>query len=189
MIKPIHITITGDLGSGKSTIAKLLCDTLHFQYFSTGNIQRELSQKEGINTLEMNYLAEKNEAIDKYIDNLTAEINNETTAYVLDSRMAWHFIQKSFKIYLTVDVEEAAKRIMQDKTRSSEPTAIDILEKIHNLNERKSAERKRFLAKYNVDYFDRNNYDLVYDTTQKSTEEIVKEIILRYQNFVNNAQA
>ena len=97
MSKPTHITITGDLGSGKSTIAKLLCEKLDFKYFSTGNIQRELSKKEGLNTLEMNYLAEKNEEIDKYIDNLTSAINNETTAHVLDSRMAWHFIENSFK--------------------------------------------------------------------------------------------
>jgi len=179
----MHITITGDLGSGKSSVAKMLCEKLNFKYFSTGNVQRELSKKQGLDTLQMNYLAEKNAEIDKYIDDLTKNINTENKNYILDSRMAWFFIEKSFKIYLTVKVEVAAARVMADKERNSEPSAHDLQEKIDNLNERKIAERKRFNKKYDVDYLDLNNYDLVLDTSFKTIEEVVEIIIDKYKNF------
>ena len=41
----MHITITGRLGSGKSTVAKLLVEKHGYTYYSTGNIMRELAQK------------------------------------------------------------------------------------------------------------------------------------------------
>src|ERR1051325_4407656 len=117
------ISITGDLGSGKSSVAKELCKFLGYEYFSTGNIQRELARTKGMDTLEMNYYAEKNKGIDKLIDNNLIQINKENKSYVLDSRLAWHFVKDSFKIYLTVLPEIAAKRVLADTLRKNEPAA------------------------------------------------------------------
>ena len=39
----MHITITGRLGSGKSTVAKLIVENHGYTYYSTGNIMRELA--------------------------------------------------------------------------------------------------------------------------------------------------
>ncbi|MCX8480689.1 MAG: cytidylate kinase family protein, partial [Sediminibacterium sp.] len=65
----MHITITGDLGSGKTTVAKKLCEILHYTYFSTGKIQREIAAQRKTNTLNLNYIAENDSSIDEYIDN------------------------------------------------------------------------------------------------------------------------
>ena len=40
----MHITITGNLGSGKSTIAKYIRDEYGFEIYSTGTIQRKLAK-------------------------------------------------------------------------------------------------------------------------------------------------
>ncbi|MBO5847261.1 MAG: (d)CMP kinase, partial [Bacteroidales bacterium] len=53
-----HISITGDLGSGKSSVAKILCQDLGFEYFSTGSLQRKLAAEKGMNTLDMNKFSE-----------------------------------------------------------------------------------------------------------------------------------
>ena len=171
MVK-LDITITGDLGSGKSTVANALCKMLNFKYFSTGGIQRQIGKEQGMNTLELNYFAEKNLDIDKYIDDFVIRLNDEEESFVIDSRMAWHFIRNSFKIYLTVNPIVAAKRVMADCHRDSEQVMEDIYEKSLNLLERRAAEDKRFKSIYGVDCGNLNNYDLVVDTTNATVEEI-----------------
>ena len=50
----MHLTLTGDLGSGKSTVAKLLLERLGLTYYSTGSILRKMAEENGISILEMN---------------------------------------------------------------------------------------------------------------------------------------
>jgi len=186
MVK-LDITITGDLGSGKSTVAKALCQILNFKYFSTGGIQRQIGREQGMNTLELNYFAEKNLDIDKYIDDFVIRLNDEEESFAIDSRMAWHFIRNSFKIYLTVNPIVAAKRVMADCHRDSEQVMENVYEKSLNLLERRAAEDKRFKSIYGVDCGDLNNYDLVVDTTNSSVEEISKLIVRQFTAFSDKA--
>ena len=39
------ISLTGDLGSGKSTVSNLLIERLNYDYIYTGKIQREIAKK------------------------------------------------------------------------------------------------------------------------------------------------
>ena len=48
----MHITITGNLGSGKSTICKLLNEKYQFEIYSTRS--RELARQMNMTTLELN---------------------------------------------------------------------------------------------------------------------------------------
>lgn len=187
MIK-LDITITGDLGSGKSSVAKALCKMLDFKYFSTGGIQRQIGKEHGMNTLELNYFSEKNLDIDKYIDDFVIRLNDEEDSFAIDSRMAWHFIRNSFKIYLTVNPIVAAKRVIADNQRDSEPIVEDIYEKSLNLLERRSAEDKRFKSIYGVDCGNLNNYDLVIDTTHSSVQEIATLIFQLFTAFSDKSK-
>lgn len=180
------ITITGDLGSGKSSVAKVLCQLLDFEYYSTGKIQRELGLEKGMNTLELNYYSENNEEIDTLIDNKLIELNSSKYRHVFDSRMAWHFIKKSFKIYLTVHPLIAAKRVIEDFARTGEPNANTIEEKANNLIERRSVEDRRFKYKYGVDCSNLNNYDVIIDTSKTSINEIAKKLYNLYYSWLNN---
>lgn len=173
----IRLSITGDLGSGKSTIAKKLCKILNSEYYSTGKIQRELGQKKGMNTLEMNYYSETNDEIDEIIDKKLIELNRSKKNIIFDSRMAWYFIYNSFKIYLTTHPMIAALRVLDDKTRNTEPTTDSINEMANKLIERQLVENRRFNIKYNVDCSDYNNYDLIIDTSIATIDEITNKII------------
>jgi cytidylate kinase len=180
----MHITITGDLGSGKSTVAKELCRILGFTYLSTGQIQRNLAQEMGMDTLEFNHFTDQNLHIDDYIDNKVKEINNKKEPHVLDSRLAWHFVQSSFKIYLMALDEVAALRVLKDDTRIGEPASSDVSQKIKELRERRESENQRFASNYGIKPALFQDFDAVVDTSTAGIEEVTQLLIKLYKQFV-----
>jgi len=177
------ISIAGDLGSGKSTIAKRLAELLEYKYFSTGTLFRQLAAERGMDALQLNYLSETDKSIDKYIDdNLRAINEGSDFRYILDSRMAWHFIPKSFKIYATVEPKIAAQRVLNDKTRFNEPDAADLQERVDSLLERQNVENRRYKSMYGVDCDDLSNYDLVIDTSHHTVKELTAQILTAYNH-------
>lgn len=169
------ITITGDLGSGKSTVARKASELTGARRYSTGDAQRKLAQQRGISTLELNILAETDPSVDKEIDSVFKKLASENEDLIVDSRMAWHFLPESVKIRLTVSPEEAAERVYKDASRVSEgeTTLGDTYDK---LVERRESERRRFLKYYNVDIEDDNNFDFVIDTCAASPDDVASLI-------------
>lgn len=183
-----HISITGDLGSGKSSVAKIICQQHAFEYFSTGSLQRKLAAEKGMNTLDMNKFSESTKEVDDYIDNflrnIEAESDNIETPYILDSRLAWHFVPSSFKVFIKVKPEVAAQRVLADKVRSNEPDNKDLQSTIANLQARMQSECKRFKEYYDIDYRNEDNFDLVVDSSSLTAEEVAETIIRAYQNHL-----
>ena len=182
----MHISITGDLGSGKSSVAKVLCERLGYKYFSTGLIQRTLGLKNGMNTLEFNKYTDDNKEIDDYIDQHLKDINKSSDLYVLDSRLAWFFIEKSFKVYLLTFNQIAAHRIINDTKRIGEPNAADVNKKIEDSEERRNIENKRFEKNYGAKFDLLHNFDLVIDTSYATLEQVTKTILNAYEKWRQN---
>lgn len=172
----LKITITGDLGSGKSAVSKILCQKTGFPYVSTGQIQRQLAADMGMDTLEMNRRADWDPTIDERIDGIFIGLGKDENSYVVDSRLAWFFLPRSFKIYLQVDVQVAVRRILADPNRNSEQYKNEA-EAIEKIRARKQSENARFLKKYGADCANLHNFDLVLDTTQRAPEEVTALII------------
>lgn len=176
----MFITITGELGSGKSTIAKLLDQKHGFALYSTGSIQREIAKEKGITTLELNQQMSNdlNNIYDKMIDDKTVELseNNAGKNIVFDSRMAWHFVRKSLKVYVTVDPHVAADRVMK-AGRGQEEQYHSLEEATRSLLKRKQLEDSRFADMYHVNTTDFNNYDLILDSTSASPEQLAALIL------------
>ena len=170
------ITLTGDLGSGKSAVSSILCEKTGFEYLSTGRIQRKIAEDMGVDTLELNRLADTDPSIDERIDSVFISLAHDPKGYVVDSRMAWFFIPGSFKVYLQTDVRVAAQRIMNDPNRNREQYAGED-EAVDKILARKASENARFLSKYGADCADLNNFDLVIDTTNKTREEVAELIL------------
>ncbi len=173
----MKITITGDLGSGKSTIAKILSEELNLKYLSTGAIQREIAHRYNMTTLELNNLADTNKAIDQEIDDNLRALNDLDKDFVVDSRLGWFFIPSSIKLYFLIDIEVAAKRIMSDSTRINETTYATLQETMNAVMARKGSENKRFLKEYGADCADYKNFDLTLNTTELKTISIARFII------------
>ena len=176
------ISLTGDLGSGKSHLSRLLAETLGFRIVSTGFIQREIATKYGMSTLELNEYTQTHPEIDEEIDQRVTELQDAKESLIFDSRLAWHFAPKSFKVYLTVDVEEAARRIFFDQ-RTSE-NYHDITEARNQITARRKSEVERFKRFYDVDYSDFSNYNVVVDTTRAKPEDVCDKILAAFKAWV-----
>lgn len=171
----MFITITGELGSGKTTIAKILNQEYGFDFYSTGSIQREIAKEKGITTLELNQLMSNdlNNEYDKMIDDRTVEISENSAGknVVFDSRMAWHFAKNSFKVYVTVDSYTAAGRVIK-ADRGAEEHYQSIEEAAQSLRKRKRLEDSRFAEIYKVNTTDFANYNLIIDSTSALADEL-----------------
>ena len=106
MLKKEIIAITGTLGSGKSSTANLVAEKLGFQRFSSGDFMRKVALNRKISLNEFGRIAEIDESIDKSIDEEVRKVG-EMEKIVIDSRLAFHWIPASFKVYLDLPPEIA----------------------------------------------------------------------------------
>lgn len=170
------------LGSGKSTVARLLAQKLGYDYYSTGNAQREIARKRGMTTLELNHLADTDPSIDREIDGVFKQFNIAPKQnLVIDSRMAFFFVPNSIKIKLNVDVEVAGARIFHDKERTGEQPYTSVQEAVETLKARRASEVARFKRIYHVDIDNDENFDYVLDSTNRSPDEIVQLIMRKFK--------
>lgn len=171
------VTISGELGSGKSTVGKLLAEKLAFEYLSTGQMQRQLANTLGMTILELNTHAKDNTEIDRQLDTYIKNLQNVSADMVIDSRLAWYFLPDSYSIYLTVDPNIAAERIFNDLSRNtSENSYASIEDALQKAAERKALENQRFFELYSIDCTDIRNYDFVLDTSELSITDVVAQI-------------
>ena len=185
----MHITITGNLGSGKSTVCRLLEANHGFEYYSTGTIQRKIAEEMGLNVLEMNKIMCSDSKYDNMIDNTTARISRENPDkdMIFDSRLAWNFVEKSFKIFLTVSLNEAAKRVFADDKRGEVEKYKSIEDTREQLRLRAQTEDRRYKDIYNLNYFDFSNYNLILDSTCCTPGMLTKVILKEAELYFKQA--
>lgn len=183
----MHITITGNLGSGKSTVAKLLSEKYNFEVYSTGKVQRELAEQMNLSTLELNQLMMSDRKYDHMIDDATARISkdNKDKDIIFDSRLAWNFVEHSFKVFVSVRLDEAAGRVMNDQRGSVEKYS-SIEEAKELLTKRAETESIRYKDIYNLNYMDFSNYNLIIDSTYCTPDIIADIIIEEAKVYYNN---
>ena len=176
------ITISGAPGSGKSTVARLVAAKLGFRHYSAGDFMRDAAEKRGLSLMEISRIAEKNRSIDEELDKRTIELGKKEDDFVMDSRLAYHFIPGSFKVFLTVDEKEAARRIFGDiqkkkQGRGVEKESTTLPATLANIKKRKQSEQQRYRKYYGIDPYDKKQYDLMVDTTKTTQEAAVEKVI------------
>ena len=85
----MNITITGNLGGGKSSVCREL-EKYGFKIITGGGLFRDIAKEKGVSVLELNELAKADRSIDDLIDNRTAKIGKEEDNVLFDSD--WHGI-------------------------------------------------------------------------------------------------
>lgn len=168
------ITISGKPGSGKSTVAKETAKKLHLKHYSMGDFQREIAKKRGISMAELSRVEEKDRSIDEEVDRRQRELGKKEDNFVIDSRIGFHFIPNSFKVFLDVDFDTGAGRIFSQKRKGERFASLEDAKK--EIKRRMDSERKRYKEYYGVDHHDMKNYDAVIDTTNSTVEQAVNEI-------------
>lgn len=170
------VTIAGDPGSGKSTLAKALAKALGLPHFSMGDIFRKLAQEQGMSVEEFTRLAERDpDAWDRRIDPYQQRLPEEHPSFVMDSRLGFHFLPQSVKLYVKVDREVAAKRLFAQQRAEERMASVE--DGMRHLKARQESERTRYLRLYGVDHTDPSQYDLVLDSTRLTQEETLSRVL------------
>ncbi|MBD3163668.1 AAA family ATPase [Candidatus Woesearchaeota archaeon] len=171
----MKITISGLAGSGKSTVAKLLAERLNYEYYSLGQLMREIAKERKSTIMELSRKAEKDDSIDRQLDEKQKGIGRKSDNFVMDSRLGFHFIPDSFKIFLDVDVKEAAKRVHRHDRTEEKYNNLD--EASEHLERRMQSEKRRYEQYYDIEFPLKEHFDLVIDTTDRKPGEIVGIIL------------
>ncbi|HTV90005.1 MAG TPA: cytidylate kinase family protein, partial [Stellaceae bacterium] len=177
------VTIAGSPGSGKSSTAKALAASLGFRHFSSGDIFRQLAAERGLSIEAMNISAELQRDIDLRVDNLLQQLYAQQDRLVIDSRMAWHWMPESFRVFLILDPATAAERVfaqVRGAGRMSEDAA-SLDEMRRSIERRATSEQKRYAALYGVNATEPLNFDLVINTKYNGLDAVTAIVRAAYQ--------
>ncbi len=181
------ITIAGRPGAGKSTTAEAVAAKLGYQRFSSGGLFRQLAVERDIDVLEASLTAEQNSELDYLVDKRLQKVYASGDKLVIDSHMAWYFMPQSFRVFLSLDLGVAAKRILAkaDESRlASEHIPQDPSEYAMLLKSRLDSEKRRYKQLYNANPYDESNYDLVIDTTKHNIDQTAELIVDGYHKWL-----
>jgi CMP/dCMP kinase len=177
------ITIAGSLGSGKSSTAKAVAAALGFRHFSSGDLFRRIAAERGESIEAMNISAEVQRDIDLKVDNLLQDMYRKEEKLTIDSRMAWHWMPGSFKVFLVLDRDTAAERIFNDLQgggRASED-AGSVEEVRGSIDRRFASEQKRYAGLYGVNPTDPLNFDIVINTRHNDLATVTSIVLAAYR--------
>jgi CMP/dCMP kinase len=200
----MKITISGTLGSGKSTIAKMLAEKLNYEHYSTGKFMRTLAEENNMSLLELTKISDENTSFDKKTDDYQIKLGKNKDNFVLEGRLGFYFIPDSIKIYLKCDEKTAAQRVLKDfkekniqrikeglrLNTGAKKEGINKIEQniLEDLKTRRDSESKRYFNLYKVNQDDESNFDLVIDTTNITPDKICNKIIASIQNNKKNSK-
>lgn len=165
------ITIFGMSGTGKTSSGKEVAKRLGYEFFSGGDFARETAKKLGLTINELDELSKTDSKYDIERDKVIAEFGKTHDNFVVEARLAWHFIPDSFKICFFCDFDERTQRIasregkdvevVREETRHRETSAYERFDKYYGLK----------------DFENEKHFDVIINTGILSFEEVVEEIM------------
>jgi len=173
----VLITVAGQIGSGKTEVCRELGRRTGWKIISAGGILRRMAAEHGMSILEFNEYAKAHKHVDQEIDGYLASLDNLPESLIIDSRLAWHFLPNSIKVYLIVERLTGAERVFL-ASRTDENHASAETARMDNA-ERQRLEQERFLSLYAVNAECWRNYDIVIDTSHASPAEVA-DVVMRH---------
>ncbi len=186
MKKKHIISLCGELASGKGTVSRLLAEKLEFGIYCNGDYARSLAKELGMDITAFNVYVKEHPEIDRQIEQNAREYAKEHENFVIDARLGWYAVPESFKVYLKVDINEAARRAFYDVKRKSSENLQSIEEQKIDMQKRYQLENERYYNLYGVRKEDESNYDIVIDTTNMTAEQVTDIIIQEYEKWLKS---
>jgi predicted cytidylate kinase len=181
MSKPSVITISGEPGTGTTTIATMLSKKTGLRMVYTGETFRELAKEHNMELSEFSTYADSNPKIDLELDARQMDHARKGNV-ILEGRLAGWLMKNNkidaFTILLTADLEIRVNRIMGRENKSYNQVKQEILE-------REKCEMERYQKFYTVNYLDNSHYDLIIDTSDLTPDEIVNKIVNEWSKFAS----
>lgn len=182
------ISLAGELSSGKGTVSKILMEELNYEVYRNGDYFRKLAKEKGMSITEFNEYVKEHTEIDIQVENSAKEYAQNHDNFIIDARLGWYAVPESFKVYLKVDIDVAAKRAFenQDEDKKQTERFNTIEEQKADMQKRYKLENERYYEVYGVRKDDMSNYDLVIDTTNLTPQETADIIKKEYLEWLKN---
>ena len=165
----MRIAISGKSGCGNTTVSTMLAKRLGYDLVNF--TFRQMAQERGMDFWDFCALAEKDDNIDKELDQRQVQMAMEKANCILGSRLAiWMLKDADFKVYLKASDEERARRITKREGGSYE-------QRLKQTQARDGHDSARYKRIYGIDNDDTSSADLVIDTEGRTPESIVDEIV------------
>lgn len=168
----MRITISGPIGSGKSTVGKILARSMGFQFFSGGHFFREQARQNEMTVEEFNLYAETHPEIDQKQDQMITDFLRSHDNVVVEARLAGWMCHRNnieaFKVFLTASLDT---RVMRISRREGNHSHLESLLKV-----REESEAKRYMELYSIDYGSTEIYDLVINSDNLSAQRVAEQI-------------
>ncbi len=178
------ISLAGDLGSGKSTVASIIQEKLGYKIHRNGEYFRKLAVENNMSVTEFNEYVKAHPDIDREIEKSARNAADENETLIIDARLGWFAVPESFKVYLTVNLDESAKRAFNDPKRKESEKFETLEEQKQDIEKRFKLENERYFNLYGVHKEDKSNYDFVMDTTNLTQQEVAQEIIEAFEKWL-----
>lgn len=188
-VSPLRITISGDIGAGKSTFAKRLAEELEIPRIYIGQFMREEAAKRGMTLEEFGKLQETDDSIDRMMDEMQKKRSRDIERGVFEGRTSWHFVENpDVKVFLHVNQDIGAERVWEDKKNQLRDRYTSLEEVKERNQRRKENEMKRYREYYDIDAYDHGNFDVVIDTSKQAIDEVFQDGVVQIAEFLKNAQ-
>ncbi|MCL4349943.1 MAG: cytidylate kinase family protein [Candidatus Thermoplasmatota archaeon] len=166
----MRITISGHIGSGKSTVATVLSNLTGYPIYSGGYFFRAKAKELNVSLTEYNIMMEKDSAEDRKLNDSIGKFLLEHNNIIVESRLAGWIASKSgisaFKVFLDAPLEVREMRI---NGRSDHENALE-------MKKREESEDLRFLEYFGFRMDDTSIYDAVIDTTEGNADYVAGKI-------------
>jgi cytidylate kinase len=163
------VTVSGEIGAGKSTVARRLAAALGIRYLSAGDVFRDEARRRGMTLAALGRLAEQEPSIDKALDEMQVEAARSGDILV-DSRLSGWLIGGDLRIWLRAPLEVRAARVA---ARDRVPVDAAVQEVLA----REASERRRYRDVYQIDLSDLTRYHVIVDTGKWRAEDIVHALL------------
>jgi cytidylate kinase len=185
-VKKEIITITGAAGSGTSSAARKIKEMLGYDTFSSGDLFRTIAERRSVSLDDLLVIAEADATVDDEID-AALRVLGEESRLVIDSRIAFHWISRSFKVCLVLDPWTAAERTfthIREKGRRSQHA--DSVEELYERSvQRNKRDAERYRDKYGIDMTASSNFDLIIDTGRQDADATATMIADAYARWLD----
>lgn len=170
----MRLSISGPIGSGKTTVCQLLSERLGWKMVVSGHIFRQMAKERSLTLAQFGALAETDPCIDRELDQRMVDLAREEDDIIIEGRLAAYNLERAgvdaFKVLLEAEIEVRAARVAQREAEDLKQAATEMLE-------RQRSEALRYKKYYDIDINDDSVYDMVVDTSELTPEEVVDLIV------------
>ncbi len=171
----VHITISGQPGSGTSTIVKMLEEHFSWTSLNGGQVFRDEAEKRGMDLASFGKLCADDLSVDRMLDNeLKARMISPDGPQIVESRLAGRWAHDlgidCVRIWIEVTLEERARRIVNREGGTIE-------QRLSEAKNRSEIDQSRFSELYGINMSDLQPYSNIIHGDDLDSQSVFSEVI------------